>query len=91
VNKKKSKPKKKLEKPLKKIAWIRWKDHTATAHAWTPHEEITKGVLICETVGFVLDEDNEVLRLALSGDSQGNYSNVMKIIKSCIVKRKIMK
>lgn len=86
------KRKKKLSNGDRQILFVRWKDHCArtTGETWVDASERTKGAMECESVGFKVHEDKDILVLGISQDWNGKICDTMHIIKSCIIKRKII-
>ena len=76
-----------------KFYHVVWKDHSSGyGKSWTHESEIDYKDLNCETVGFFVNETDTSIFLALSKYEDFNeYSNVMQILKSCIVSQKQIK
>lgn len=79
-----------MEYPL---YYVKWVDHFHDTHAWTPINEITEEDIdsTCESVGFKIFEDDTWITLALTVCSVGNCLQTMWILKSTIVKKKVLK
>lgn len=91
MTKKKKKPNEKLKSssgtPLE-IWEIEWADHTASRGGWQDYVEWKPTIVLCKTLGYKVYEDKEVVTLALTQSNNGNISDMMTIIKKCIIKKK---
>ena len=73
------------------LVLLEWLDHTDEGGAWQePSDEL--GITHCFTVGWVVGEDDTVVKVvtSLAVDEEGEdvvYSGPLKIVKSCIVKK----
>lgn len=79
---------------MRRLELIRWQDHHTESEDWTPVDAAKSpdfGPLICESVGWVLAENAECVRLAANrdGDSRSaeNVFGTFVILKSAIVTR----
>lgn len=96
TNKKKKLPKKsvkKLSKGKRDILFVQWLDHCKRGYggSWYSTDEIKKQAMLCESVGFKVHEDDDIVVLALSQDPNDLVGETMHIIKSCIIKRRVIK
>lgn len=74
-----------------KIVLIEWND-AESIDAWTFENELDHEIAPAESVGWLLNESNESVTLALNHDiKNGSYSCIMKIPKGMIVSRKILR
>ena len=66
------------------IVIIYWKDHTADA-SWVDLTEARKQKpVICQTIGWLIDEDKESYRVADSITSDNGFGGINVILKSCV-------
>jgi len=72
------------------MVWIRWQDSNAR-YGWHPKAEHDVIPAVCETLGFLLYEDKNCLRLAFSISEFGNVHTSLAIPKNCISKRRKLK
>jgi len=74
--------------PRVSITWL----GTATHSQWTPAHAIGKlGLSKIETIGFLVNEDKTVVRVAASLSDDGDASDVTVICKGVIIARKKLK
>jgi len=48
------------------ILYVKWDDHCSQDYTWTTKENVDTALLPCETVGFLVHEDDEKIMLANS-------------------------
>ena len=89
----KPKSKLKLSKGKRDILFVRWEDHCIRSPGigWTETADKYMPAMECESVGFKVFEDKDILVLAINQDENGKINDTMHIIKSCIKKRRILK
>ena len=82
---------KKYEK--NKMYYIVWLDHSSGyGDGWTHESHIDYKDFTCETAGFLVNETDSCIFLTLSKyQDSPHYSNVMQILKNCIVSSKEVK
>lgn len=69
------------------LIWIQWADAYGSGGAWENAADVRAEVLICETVGFLLDEDDKVVCVAQTIHEDGIY-NSFCIPKGMIIDRR---
>lgn len=88
---KKKKPKPKLSSGNRPVVFVKWTDHCSTSRiGWQHVDGMDMDAVECESVGFKVFEDDDVLVLAISQDANGKINDTMHIIKSCITKRRVL-
>ena len=66
-------------------------DHCSTSRTgWQRVDGMDMDAVECESIGFKVFEDDDILVLAISQDAQGKINDTMHIIKSCITKRRVL-
>ena len=79
--------------PTKPLLLVTWKDHAATG-SWANVEEFHKAA-ICFQVGWLWKEDREGITLvggySPPGWGSDQTGSLQYILKSCIVKRQVIK
>jgi len=74
------------------IYYIEWLDHTTCYYSWTKEKDIDISDWKCSTVGFFVKESKTSIFLALNKSANiDEYGNLMQILKSTIVKTKVVK
>lgn len=71
------------------VVYLEWID-SATQHGWLSREGFDLSPGRCKTVGFLVDENDEVIALALNGATDENtlpFGEIIVIPKVCITKR----
>src|SRR5258706_5224881 len=73
-----------------KLYDVTWKDHSVAAQgaSWKSFDEAKVAPILIYSVGYLVDETDEAIALAQNVGTNGMVSEVMTILKSCIVKRK---
>jgi hypothetical protein len=73
----------------KKIVYIQWIDTFSCVEHWDTIKEIKKySPEIIHSVGFLLLKDKNYTTIAIAKDKdEQNFSNVMKIYNSCIIRQ----
>ncbi len=66
------------------IVIVYWKDHTSDASWFTLHEAKEQKYVMCQTIGWLIHEDNEQLNIVDSLTSDGGFGGVNIILKKCI-------
>ena len=81
---------KKGDKKTLKLLDIVWKDHAISGKGdgWREMDSVKVQFVLCYTVGYLIDEDNEAIALANTVSSDGGVGEVITILKSCIIKQK---
>jgi hypothetical protein len=69
-----------------KIEYIKWLDHSANQEGWIMPEAQQAFPFEIESVGYTGYEDEEIVNL-IQNVSPDLISNVMTILKACIVER----
>lgn len=72
--------------PLVRVSWL---DHSEPAGPvwWELQDIIEAKPSVIESVGFLVYEDNDVLKLSTSESDDGLYGRPLIIVKSAIVSR----
>ncbi len=66
------------------IVIIHWKDHTADS-SWFDLPGVKKqNHVLCQTIGWLIDEDPDQIKVVDSLTSDGGFGGVNVILKSCI-------
>ena len=66
------------------IIIVHWIDHTADA-SWMTLENVKKfNAVMCQTVGWLVDDDDMVVRVADTMTADGEFGGINLILKSCI-------
>lgn len=95
-SKKKKQPKKyvltflkKGEKRTLKLYRVVWTDHAISGQdkTWKSLEDVKAKTVEAITVGFLIDENDKNIALAQTVSDHGMVSEIMTIIKSCIVSK----
>lgn len=77
-----------MKKQYVKILW----NDAVSVDAWTSAEEIIPESAVIETVGMLVTENDDIVVVALSHDTNNDkYSSYINIPKKWIIKRKIMR
>lgn len=79
-----------MKKTKKKYIKIKWLDHKSDS-SWKTKSEIKTWAsknLLCETIGRITYEDDDVIVLSASFDGEDNYGESMCIIKKNIISMK---
>lgn len=72
---------------VEKIAWL----DAVSEDQWIPRGDITPHHHTCVSLGFLVDESDTVVTLALNHDlTSGNLSCIMHIPKVMILERKVI-
>lgn len=88
--KKKHEKKKKRSTSLGKLMAVTWIDHSSRQGWHTPGEIPTD--IVAHTYGRVVGEDKKYLHIACNEcEVDGLIGIVMSVVKSCIVKKKVLK
>lgn len=82
----------KLQDARKNLIFVSWNDHYSGEHPWTSIESIiidhkNDNHVECQTCGFLIYEDDEFIKVALSINANAESASVFSILKSTIVKR----
>lgn len=77
-----------------RLLLVTWRDHVSfsgwkTVEAYV--EEILADSLLCQSVGWVIHEDERTLSLAQNWENGGKISEVMTILKSEISSVEVLK
>ena len=75
------------------VVYVKWKDHFSVVHAdrrWIDLEELTspQPYVMINTIGFLMHEDDDSYRVALSVDGEGHINGNIIILKATVVEYK---
>lgn len=73
-----------------KIVHVKWEDSHVNNGAWADPSDVKAWPLTIKTAGFLVAEDKKTITIASSVAKEGNWAGVIKIPKSCILKRKVI-
>lgn len=73
-----------------KVQHVTWADHSGSQR-WTEISDPDLRLFECETIGYVVAENDEALVLASTLSPDDRYTVSMTIAKSCIRKRRTVK
>ena len=76
------------------IVHLRWLDHASGPHGWEDLEEGVAVFDVCfvETIGFVMYDGEDVLKVAHTMQRDGKvFTGTMNIVKSCVTEIKRLK
>lgn len=73
----------------RKMLYLEWYDHYST-HGWLDPEEIQDHQKIF-SAGILMRESKKYLTISSGVSEDGKWSDPLTIIKSCIVKRRVLK
>ena len=66
------------------IVIVYWKDHASDASWFTLQEAKEQKYVMCQTIGWLIHEDNEQLNIVDSLTSDDGFGGVNVILKNCI-------
>jgi len=70
-----------------KLVHLKWIDSTAREGVWTENPSFNAVELVCDTVGRVCEENDEVITVYLSHHQNTSYAGSMSIPKAAIIER----
>ena len=73
------------EKKQLKLFRVVWMDHAISGFYWKSIDDAKTKTVEAITVGFLVDENEKSIALAQTIGDNGMVSEIMTIIKSCIV------
>lgn len=87
---KKSSPPKKHQKF--KIYYIKWRDAFTEPDEWHDEDSLTEGDYICETVGFLLENNKKsnYYSIASTVTCDSTFCSIINIPKSMIITKKLI-
>lgn len=76
----------------KNMIFVSWDDHYSGDHGWHSIKDVldaheSSPNLPCQTCGFLLYEDKETLKIAITINDNAEFSTVFTVLKSTIVER----
>lgn len=77
----------------RKALWLRWMDSGSTP-GWGDEESLKEEALVCESIGWLVKENKNVIVLALNASfdeySRYPFGDAISIPKGCILSRKVI-
>lgn len=78
----------------RKIVWVQWLD-SASAMGWMSRDSLPTEPLVCESVGFLLNDCDKQITLTLSlldeSEASKPFCDVIIIPKVSVIKSKVMR